>query len=95
MLTLSVVPGTGDWVVATEPDCPVRPESGNCAAVVLPPDGGGGKFDLEFVSSPERGRQAGAGVVLADADRLQDFDGVARDILAFAPGFLNQQKTGL
>ena len=51
----------------------------------LPPDGGGGKFDLEFVSGPGRGREAGAGVLLADADRLEDLDGFARDILAFAP----------
>ena len=62
------------------------------SAKCLPPDGGGGKFDLEFVSGPGRGSEAGAGVVLADADRLQNLDGFARDILAFAPGFLNQQK---
>ena len=42
VLTLEVVPGTGDWVVTTEPVCPVRPDNGNCAAVEPPPGEGDG-----------------------------------------------------
>jgi hypothetical protein len=53
VLTLVVAPGSGAWVVDTDPVCPERPESGSCVAVVVLPGEGGGP--------------SCAGAILADA----------------------------
>src|SRR5689334_1862853 len=71
VLTLVVVPGTGDWTAVTEPPCGLRPDSGSVAAWLAGEAGGGPPICAKHSVAKTRIRRRNAVVRIINIESYQ------------------------